>query len=104
MNEFPSCLLSTIETTGRLQAPVGVCTDISYSSRRYVHGDRFGFVSHRGTTFGLFVFFPGVLLSSRVTGACPVTTDLIMRANVRTTIGIGVRTLTTTKIYPEACL
>ena len=27
----------------------------------------------------------GVFLSSRVTGACPVTTDLIMRVNVRTT-------------------
>ena len=27
----------------------------------------------------------GVVLSSRVTGACPVTTDLIMRVNVRTT-------------------
>ena len=38
------------------------------------------------TTFGLFVFFPGVFLLSRVTGACPVTTDLIMRVNVRTTI------------------
>ena len=34
---------------------------------------------------GLCVFFPGVSLSSRVTGACPVTTDLIMRVNVRTT-------------------
>ena len=34
---------------------------------------------------GLFVFLPGVFLSSRVTGACPVTTDLIMRVNVRTT-------------------
>ena len=34
---------------------------------------------------GLFVFFPGVFLSSRVTGARPVTTDLIMRVNVRTT-------------------
>ena len=34
---------------------------------------------------GLLVFFPRVLLSSRVTGACPVTTDLIMRVNVRTT-------------------
>ena len=33
----------------------------------------------------LFVFFPGVFLSSRVTRACPVTTDLIMRVNVRTT-------------------
>ena len=31
---------------------------------------------------GLFVFFPGVFLSSRVTGAYPVTTDLIMRVNV----------------------
>ena len=30
-------------------------------------------------------FFPGVFLSSRVTGACPVTTDLIMRVTVRTT-------------------
>ena len=36
---------------------------------------------------GLFVFFPGVFLSSRVTGPCPVTTDLIMRVNVRTTTG-----------------
>ena len=34
---------------------------------------------------GLCVFFPGVFLSSRVTGACPATTDLIMRVNVRTT-------------------
>ena len=34
---------------------------------------------------GLCVFFPGVFLSSRVTGACPVTTDLIMRVNVKTT-------------------
>ena len=33
---------------------------------------------------GSFVFFPRVFLSSRVTGACPVTTDLIMRVNVRT--------------------
>ena len=33
----------------------------------------------------LFVFFPGVFLGFRVTGACPVTTDLIMRINVRTT-------------------
>ena len=30
-------------------------------------------------------FFPEVFLSSRVTGACPVTTDLIMRVDVRTT-------------------
>ena len=33
----------------------------------------------------VFFFFPGVVPSSRVTGACPVTTDLIMRVNVRTT-------------------
>ena len=42
------------------------------------------------TTFGLFVFFPGVFLSSRVTGACPVNTDLIMRDNVRTTIALPI--------------
>ena len=35
---------------------------------------------------GLCVCFPsGVFLISRVTGACPVTTDLIIRVNVRTT-------------------
>ena len=34
---------------------------------------------------GLFVFSLGVFLSSRATGACPVTTDLIVRVNVRTT-------------------
>ena len=27
-------------------------------------------------------FFPGVFLSSRAAGACPVTTDLIMQANL----------------------
>ena len=32
---------------------------------------------------GLFGFFPWVFLSSRVTEACPVTTDLIRRFNVR---------------------
>ena len=37
------------------------------------------------TTFGLFVFLPGLFLSFRVTGVCPVTTDLTMRVNVRTT-------------------
>ena len=41
------------------------------------------------------VFFPGVFLSSRVTGACPVTTELIMRVNVRTT------TTTTTYFTPK---
>ena len=34
---------------------------------------------------GLSVYSPGVFFSSRVTGACPVTTELIMRDNVRTT-------------------
>ena len=29
-------------------------------------------------------FFPGVFLLSRVTGACPVTTNLTVRVNVRT--------------------
>ena len=38
------------------------------------------------------VFPWGVFLSSRLTGACPVATDLIMRVNVRTT------TTTTTTI------
>ena len=42
------------------------------------------------------VFFPGVFLGSRVTGACPVTTDLIMRVNVRATT---TTTTTTTKQY-----
>ena len=37
------------------------------------------------TTSGCLCFFPGVFLSSRVTGSCRVTTDLIMRVNVRTT-------------------
>ena len=31
-----------------------------------------------------FVFFPGAFLSSRVTGACPVATDLVILVNVRT--------------------
>ena len=44
---------------------------------------------------GLFVVFPGVFLSSRVTGACPVTTDLIIRINVRT----KTTTATTTTTY-----
>ena len=36
------------------------------------------------TPFGFpCVFFSGVFLHSRVTGACPVTTDLVMRVNVR---------------------
>ena len=46
-------------------------------------------------TFGLVVFFRGVFLSSRVTGACAVTTDLIMRVNVTTT---ATTTTTTTTV------
>ena len=49
------------------------------------------------TRYSVPLCFSRVFLSSRVTGACPVTTDLIMRVNVRTTttttfgIDIGVR-------------
>ena len=46
---------------------------------------------------GLCVFFPGVFLSSRLTGACLVTTDLIMRVNVRTTTAT-----TTSPVTPVA--
>ena len=35
---------------------------------------------------GLFVFFPRVFFCSRVTGTSRVTTDWIVRVNVRTTI------------------
>ena len=45
---------------------------------------------------GLFVFFPRVFLNSSVTGARPVTTDLI---NVRTTTK-ATTTATTTTTYP----
>ena len=45
---------------------------------------------------GLCVCFLGVFLSSRVTGPLPVTTDLIMRVNVRTT------TTTTFLLLPVA--
>ena len=48
------------------------------------------------TAFSLFVIFPGVFLSSRVTGTCHVTTDLIMRYNVRTTT----TTATTVEVHP----
>ena len=50
---------------------------------------------------GLFVFSPGVSLSSRVIGACPVTTDLIMRVNVRTTTYRGI--YTTIVLYFSLC-
>ena len=55
------------------------------------------------TTLGFVcVFFPGVFLHFRVTGACPVTTDLIMRVNVRatTTIKTTTTTTTTTTVWP----
>ena len=42
-----------------------------------------------------FVLFPGVFLSFRVTGACTVTTDLIMRVDARAT--------TTHPVAPVAC-
>ena len=35
--------------------------------------------------FWFAYFFFGAFFHTRVTGACPVTTDLIMRVNVRTT-------------------
>ena len=47
------------------------------------------------TTFGLRVIFLGVFFYSRVTGACRVTTDLIMRVNVKTT-STSTKTTTTT--------
>ena len=43
--------------------------------------------------------FPGVFLSSRVTGAGPVTTDLIMRVNVRTKT-----TTTTMGVWTSGCV
>ena len=46
----------------------------------------------------LFVFFSKVFLSSRVTGACPVTTDVIMRINVRTATTTTTTTTTTTAV------
>ena len=49
---------------------------------------------------GLFVLFPRVFLSSRVTGACPVTTDLIMRVNVRTTTTTTTTTLSMPFLFP----
>ena len=53
----------------------------------YVSGGGMNYVSCDICVYhlGLFVFFNGVFLSSRVTGARPMTTDLIMRVNVRTT-------------------
>ena len=39
----------------------------------------------RSPLFVLFVFFPEVFLHSRVTEACPVTTDLIVPVIVKTT-------------------
>ena len=47
---------------------------------------------------GLFAFFSGVFPSSRVTGACPVTLDLIMRVNVRTTTTKAARRWTSSPI------
>ena len=38
------------------------------------------------TSFGLLVIFPGVFYRYRMTRACTVTTDLILRVDVRTTM------------------
>ena len=46
--------------------------------------------------------FPGVFLSSRVTGACPVTTDLIMRVNMRTITTTTTTTTTINTATPQA--
>ena len=53
------------------------------------------------TTYGLFVFFPSVFLSSRVAGACPVTTDLIMRVDVRPTTTIKLSSLCIKGLSPQ---
>ena len=45
------------------------------------------------------VFFPGVFLHYRVSGACPVTTDLIMRLIVRTVETTSVVTNYETEIH-----
>ena len=57
-------------------------------------------------TLGLFVFSLGVFLSSRVTGACPVATDLIIRYcdnnnnnNPKPKLITNVRTTSNIKIY-----
>ena len=48
--------------------------------------------------------FSEVFLSSRVTGACPVTTDLIMRINVKTTTTTTVTTAhTVPDMIPVCC-
>ena len=46
------------------------------------------------------VFFAGVFLSSRLTGACPLNTDLIMQVNVTTTT---IATTATTTIIHCKC-
>ena len=51
---------------------------------------------------GLFRVFPGVFLSTRVTGACPVTTDLIMQVNVRTTTTTPTSTTIGTNRHSQA--
>ena len=55
-------------------------------------------IQYACTNFGWYVFFPGVFLSSRVTGACPVTTDLIIRVNVRKTTSDAVPITTHTHV------
>ena len=52
------------------------------------------------TTLGCLCF-PEVFLSSRVTETCPVTTDLIMRVNVRTTTTTTYGEIGTTHVGPQ---
>ena len=57
-------------------------------SRLYVSGGGMNYINCGIYVYHLwlFVFFPmRVFLSSREIGACPVTTDFIMRVNVRAT-------------------
>lgn len=38
--------------------------------------------------FWYVLFFPGILFRSRVTEACPMATDLILRIKARTILGL----------------
>ena len=85
-----------------------LCTSSTYLARRRLTPDFIFYIFlaeallasamiYACTTFGsVCVFFHGVFLHSRVTGACPVTTDLIMRVNVTTTTTETTATATAT--------
>ena len=93
-----SCMASGVVGFSRRELG-GVCTGMDLAHRRLTPDSLLN-ISDGGMDcvscdicvyhLGLFVFFPGVFLSSRVTGACPVTTDLIMRVNLRTTVSADV--------------